>query len=555
MAKRAGGSEGLGTRSLGGFMMDRRRFLQLGASALVLPAVLDATGGSASAASKGKAGSSANPDAVLQFGEMQGESYDPIRMVAVEYFQLFAIFDTLFSYTPDGTIIPRLATGYEATSKRLRLTLRTGVKFQDGTDFDAAAVQYSINRVLHDPATNIASNVPMISTVDVVDSHTVDINLSAPSIQPLLFELADRAGMIVSPTAVEAAGSSANFSLKPVGAGPYAIDGAWYPREKMSVRRWSGYWDPSAQTLGGVDFVNVLEAARANALRAGTMDMCCGLLGTDYQALEGSPGIKLVTGPGLVTYALSINITKPPLDNLHVRQAISAGVDRVSMNQALTNGLGSPSYQFAAPNSPAYVASLNKMFEYSPSNVKKLLKEAGESGGVTFTCISTTTAAAFYDTAELMQSQLKNSGITMNINAISQSEVVPLTWGTGGTNHGTAQSALLAQGIHVTGIDLALREQILSTGAENPGGVEVPNALTLINEAASAKTNTEANTIYKKINTIVTEGVYSGIPLYIPPNITGYQSYVGGHPMAESDSPTTPDFLRGLYITKGKKPA
>jgi ABC-type transport system substrate-binding protein len=548
------GAETSAPAGRGAFRLDRRRFLQFGASALALPAFLEATGSPAAAASK------ASPDttAILQFGEMQAASMDPIRMVAVEYYQLYAIFDTLFTYTPNGTIVPRLVTTYTATPTKLRLNLRTGVTFQDGTPFDASAVQFSLNRVLHDPATNIAANVPMIGSVDVVNSHTVDITLTQDAIQPLLFELADRAGMIVSPTAVQKAGSSAAFSQAPVGAGPYAISGPWFTREKMSVRKWSGYWDKSLQTLGGIDYVNVIEGSRTNALRAGTMDVCTGLLGTDYQALNGSPGIKLVTGPGLVTYALSVNITKAPLDNLKVRQAISMAIDRKSMNQALTSGLGTPSYQWAAPNSPAYVKSLDKMYAYNPTKAKKLMKEAGFPDGITFTCIATTTAAAYYDTAELLQSQLKASGINMEIQTVLQAQVVPMTWGIPPSSHGTDTAALLASGIHVTGLDLAARNQCLPTGGQNPGGVDVPGALALIEQGAAAKTPAASAVAYQKLNTLMTQGVYNGIPLYIQPNITGYQSYVGytgGKVLPESDNPTSPDFLRGMYINKGKKPA
>jgi ABC-type transport system substrate-binding protein len=548
----------------GAFRLDRRRFLQVGAGALALPALVGATGGAVAAASSTnttlkKSKAKADPNYILQFGEMQDESMDPIRLVAVEYYQLFAIFDTLFSYTADGTLIPRLATGYTATSDKVRVNLRTGVTFQDGTPMDASAVQFSLNRVLNDPSSNIKSAVPMMGSVDVVDSHTIDINLTAPDVQPLIFELSDRAGMIVSPTAVQKAGSSAAFSQAPVGAGPYAIDGQWFPREKMSVRKWSGYWDKSAQTLGGIDFVNVLEAARANALRAGTMDVCSGLLGTDYQALNGTSGLKLSVGPGSVTYALSINITVSPLNNLKVRQAISTAIDRVSMNQALTNGLGVPSYQFASPGSTAYTKSLDSLYKYNPTKAKKLLKEAGFSSGIEFNCITTTTAAAFYDTAELLQSQLKQSGITMNLTSITQGNVTPLTWGSPPNTKGTATAALLAGGVHTpapgASLDLAFRNQTQWPGAQNPGGVTVPGTLTLINSAAASKTTALGTSYYQKLNKIMTEGVYAIVPLYIGPNITGFQQYVGGNPLAEGDNPSSPDFLRGLYVTQGKTSA
>ena len=134
-------------------IVSRRRFMQLGASMLALPLAYEATTGPAGAA-LAKA-SAANRNAILNFGEMQGQDYDPIIHADTEFFQLYAIFDTLVSYTSNGTLIPRLATSWQATSDRVRMSLRPGVTFQDGTPMDAAAVAFSINRVLSDPSSTV----------------------------------------------------------------------------------------------------------------------------------------------------------------------------------------------------------------------------------------------------------------------------------------------------------------------------------------------------------------------------------------------------------------
>ena len=252
--------------------LSRRRFLQLGATAAVLAPLAAACSSSGTKTSPGgkTATPRGNPDrtAILQFTAMQGESYDPIRSVAVEYEQLNALFDTLISYNADtGALEPRLATSWQVMNQRVRLHLRPGVQFQDGTPFNAQAVKFSLERVLSDPASNIKTGVNMLGGVTVIDDLTADLMLTKDAPQPLLYQLADRPGMIVSPTAVGKAGGSDKFSQAPVGAGMYAISGAWFPREKMSVRAWPGYWDKNAQTLGGVDFTNVLEAAPLLLLR------------------------------------------------------------------------------------------------------------------------------------------------------------------------------------------------------------------------------------------------------------------------------------------------
>ncbi|HEY2565005.1 MAG TPA: ABC transporter substrate-binding protein [Acidimicrobiales bacterium] len=534
-------------------MLNRRRFMQLGASALALPVLYGLSAAPAEAATGG--GPAANPSAILQFGEMQGENYDPIHLASTEFFQLYAIFDTLVSYKVNGTLIPRLATSWTTASDRIRMSLRQGVTFQDGTPMNAQAVQYSLNRVLTDPSSTIKSEVPMLGSVAVVDNYTIDLMLTQNAALALLFQLAGQPGMIVSPTAVKKAGSSAAFSQKPVGAGPYAIDGAWFPAEKMSVRAWPGYWDKSAQTLGGVDFVNVLETARVNALRAGAMDVCAGIVGSDAQALRGDSSIKLATGPGNFIYGLNLNITIPPLDNLKVRQAIACAINRPAVNQALASGLGTPAFQYATVNSPAYNKSLNDTYTYNPAKAKRLLKAAGHAGGVSFPAVIGGSDVSYVQFGELIQSQLKEVGIDMALQQVQPAEAIAALWGSAGTGHGTAAAAPIGGGLTSPATtDQVLRATVLSSGYMNPGGVEVPGVAALLTQADAATTSAGAAVAYQKINQIITEGVYNMVPVYAGPAITGYQSYVGGHPTAEFDTPLTPDFLRGLYVTKGKKP-
>jgi ABC-type transport system substrate-binding protein len=540
--------------------LSRRQFLRLGAAVAVVGPLLDACSSSSSPKASpnpttGAASTvprvNADRTAILQFGEMQGQSYDPIRMVAVEYEQLNALFDTLTSYNPTtGALEPRLATSWEIASERVRLHLRPGVTFQDGTPFNAQAVKFSLERVLSDPASNIKTGVKMLGGVTVVDDMTADLMLNTNAPQPLLYQLADRPGMIVSPTAVQKAGSSDKFSQAPVGAGMYAISGSWFPREKMSVRAWPGYWDKSAQLLGGVDFTNLLEAARVNALRAGASDLCDGLIGTDVAALKADPSLRVKIGPGAYNYGLTINITQKPLDNILVRQAISYAIDRVGVNQALAKGLGVPAYQFAVPASPAYDASLDTTYVYNPTKAKQLLAQAGYPNGVSFKSIVGATAAVFVQFGELVQSQLKQVGITMDLQLVNQALTTPMLFRDGG--HGTAQSAAYAGGIPVANVDLALRNALLPEGATNAGGVEVPGVRALLDQAAAAPDTATATKLYQQINKIVTEGVYAMIPVYTGPAISGYHNYVGGPVVASADGNMTPDLLRGVYISTGK---
>src|SRR5437870_5133765 len=128
--------------------------------------------------------------------------------------------DKLFDLDEKLNIVPQLATAYEwsADSKALTIKLRSGVTFHDGEKLDAAAVKFNLERHKTMPGSNRSGELRPVTSVDVVDPSTVKLNLSAP-FSPLLAALADRAGMMVSPKAAQAAGQ--NFGVKPVCSGPF----------------------------------------------------------------------------------------------------------------------------------------------------------------------------------------------------------------------------------------------------------------------------------------------------------------------------------------------
>ncbi|HKA04428.1 MAG TPA: ABC transporter substrate-binding protein [Acidimicrobiales bacterium] len=551
--------------------LSRRRVLQLGAvGVVVLPSVLAAcgsdnsSGGSATTArgtgttAGGASATSATPTsttvpadrtAILRFGAMRGTSYDPIKVgTQTEYPQLNVLFDTLITTDPlTGELKPRLATKWDVQPDRVRLTLRQGVTFQDGTPFNADAVKFSIERALSDPDSNIKTRIPMVSGVTVVDPQTADIMLNANAPASLLVQLSDRPGMMVSPTAVQAAGNSANFSKKPVGAGMYAISGDWFPREKMSVRAWPGYWDKDAALLGGIDFTEVAMAAQLNALRAGEEDMGS-YLGTDVATIKGQEHLRTKIGYSAVVKGLVMNWATPPFDNLKVRQAISYAIDRNAAVQALSAGYGRAAWQMFAKESPAYDPALDNMWPYNPDKAKQLLAEAGFPNGVDFKSIIGSSSAPYVQFGQLIQGQLKKVGINMDLQLVDAAQTLALLY-----QQGAAPSSPLATGGSVP--DISMRQTLLKEGQTNAAHQDVPGVRDLLDKASAATSQAEANGYYKQVSKIVTEGLYSIIPVFNDPAVSGYYDYVGGITRGMADTDTSPEMFRGIYITQGKTPA
>jgi peptide/nickel transport system substrate-binding protein len=548
--------------------MSRRRLLQLGAAGtLALPGLSgllaacgddDDTQGSTNTTPQGTgtgpsttaATVPADRTAILKFGQMRGESYDPIRSVAVEYVQLHCIFDTLLGISrEDSTLQPRLATEWSVTGNRLRLKLRSGVVFQDNTPFNADAVKFSMERVMNEASSNTKTRLANVASIEVIDPSTVEIVMKTPAPGPLLLQLTDRPGMIVSPTAVRAAGSSDAFSKKPVGAGMYKLEGDWRPRESMSVRAWDGYWDKDAVKLAGIDFTEIAFAAKVNALRSGAVDVI-GFEGADVAVLKGDSNLRVLVGPGPAMRGLWINTTIAPFDKELVRQAISHAIDRNAVVAAMTQGQGEPRHQPFGKDSQAYDTALENRWPYDVDKAKSLLTQAGFPNGLTFQSIIGGTATTYVQFGEVIQGQLKRANINMDLQLVDQARAIPMLFRDG--NRGVAASAPIGGGATSANTDQFIRDGFLREGATNAGGVEVPGVRDLIDRAAAATNENDAKALYKQANKIITDGLWQNIAIYADAAVTGFQKHVGGITKAFVDTDINSNILRGVFISQGK---
>ena len=182
-----------------------------------------------------------------------------------------AMCDKLFDIDDKLNIVPQLATSYEwsADNKALTLHLRSGVTFHDGEKLDAAAVKYSIERHKTMAGSNRRGELAPVQSVDVVDPMTVRLNLSAP-FSPLLAQLADRAGMIVSPKAAQAEGDK--FGAHPVCAGPFKFVER-VPQDRIVLERFPNYWNKAAVHFDRIVYLPIVDSTvRLANLRSGQLD-------------------------------------------------------------------------------------------------------------------------------------------------------------------------------------------------------------------------------------------------------------------------------------------
>ena len=288
--------------------------------------------------------------------------------------------DKLFDINEKLEIVPQLATGYEQPDPTtLLIHLRPGVKFHDGTDLDAAAVKYTLDRHVTMQGSFRRSELSTMDRVEVVDPLTVRIVLKSPS-SPFLAQLTDRAGMIVSPKAAEAAGK--DFGLHPVCAGPFAFKER-VPQDRIVLERFPGYWDAANVKLDRVVYQPIPDSSiRLANLQAGSVELVEYILPTDTKAVRSNPGLRLVVSDYLGYEGITMNLANGPrskapvTSDARVRQAFELSLDRDALVQVVYDGLYTPTAQAVTRSSPYYDAAVPPPAR-DVAQAKALLKAAG----------------------------------------------------------------------------------------------------------------------------------------------------------------------------------
>ncbi len=364
--------------------------------------------------------------------ESESVTLDPALSINVpERHILYAVYNTLVKMDEKLNLRPELAKSWEtsADGKTLTLHLQEGVKFQDGTDFDADAVKFNIDRIL-DPKTGSGQrvNLSAIESTVVVDKSTVKLNLKQPN-TPLITFFAERPGFIVSPTAVKKWGDQ--YGQHPVGTGPFQFI-EWVKDDHLTLKKFDGYWEKGAdgQALPYLDQIIIKPipdtAVKLVTLKGGNLDVVDTVAPKDIQALQATSGFKVQVLPGSRWYLMRLNNAKPPFDNKALRQAVSYAIDRDAIIQAVLGGGGTPAYGPIAPMYADYFQPDLAKDGYSLDlqKAKAKLAEGGQPNGFSFT-LNTLADAVNIQMAQVIQASLAKANIQLNVKQLE-----PTAWKT-----------------------------------------------------------------------------------------------------------------------------
>jgi peptide/nickel transport system substrate-binding protein len=371
------------------------------------------------------------------------------------------IHETLVKYDLDMNIVPCLAESWTTSADRLTWTfkLRKGIKFHDGTPFNAEAVKYNFDRIV-DPAiaSPRKSTVVMVQNVKIVDEYTVSITTKQP-FAPLLAQLTSYNISIMSPTAAKK--WEKKYGQNASGTGPFKLE-SWTPGEKIVLARNENYWGSKTYLDKVVIRVVPEDSTRVMLLLSGEADVISSVPPVLTEKLKQSKDVKILRKLGFRTIYIGLNNKMKPFTDVRVRKAVAHAINPEAIVDGILNGMATIGGSFESPVIPGAIQGL-KPYPYDPARAKKLLAEAGYPNGLT-TTFYTPTGRYLMDrqVSEAVQAQLKEVGINAEIKAPDFGAFIALL------DKGTeAPMFLLGKGSPTGDLDLTLNLTIKTGGLMN----------------------------------------------------------------------------------------
>lgn len=278
---------------------------------------------------------------------------DPALSTATsEYVVLNQIFDTLLTFDDAGDVAPNLATSWTISDDGLvyDFELRDDVTFHDGTPFNADAVVFSLERAVNMPEGAFVEQLSNMASVEATGEFAVRITLNEPQ-GAFLTYMADRSATPVSPAA--AAMGDEQFDANPVGTGPFRFVSR-IQQDNITLEANPDYWDGAPEVDEVVFRFFPDGSVRYANLRSGAVDLIYPIESKDYVAAQDDDSIALLRQPTNGWRVLVLDVTEPPFDDVHLRKALAASIDREAINQIVFNGLETPATSAIPAGSPFF---------------------------------------------------------------------------------------------------------------------------------------------------------------------------------------------------------
>jgi peptide/nickel transport system substrate-binding protein len=369
-------------------------------------------------------------------GEMV--TLDPSTEFSNSIIILSNLYEPLIWYQPWSSPVlqPGLATSWESSNNSQTWTfhLRQGVKFHDGTDFNATAVKYSIERTitLGQGAAYIWSTVKQIN---ILDAYTVQFVLSAPT--PLdVVACASYASWIMSPQ-IDSLAKAAGFTNASQwfnaghddGTGPYTVT-KWDPQSEVDMQKFPGYWGGWTSDQFDTAVVKIVrdETVQEEMVKSGEIQIAQYVPPADIPNLQNDSNIKVYASPQYQNLLGLLNNKKFPFNNTMIRQAVSYAIPYQEIVTSVLHGFGNVSVGPIPHGMPGHFNNL-PTYTYNLTKAKQLLAQAGYPNGFHILLTYETGDIREEGTAELIANSLKSLNIDVDIRAMTWDEQWSLAQG------------------------------------------------------------------------------------------------------------------------------
>ena len=422
---------------------------------------------------------------------------------------LYAVFDPLVDFDPNSLELrPGLAKSWKFTDpKTLVLELQEGVKFHDGTAFDAAAVKLNLERYKTDARSNVKADLSAMESVDASGPMQVTIHLSRPS-AGLPTILTNRIGLVVSPKSIQAG----NIDRAPVGTGPFKfVD--WQDNASFNLVRNDNYWRAGQPYLDGINMriIGELNTAVRTTI-AGETDLAIDLATQQKAIADRASNVKVQVAPSLVFLGAFLNYAVPPLNDVRIRQALNWAIDREELNKVIASGLGQPSSAVLPKEHWACDPSTVDYYKFDPEKAKALLKEAGHPDGIEIESWGWPDQISM-QRQELIVSQLAKSGIRLKLTPVAPQQAMQNFMI---EKHG----AMLLSPAGGFPDPSQFYEALFGKDAlRNAGKIELPGFRELLDATAAAPDQETRKQAFYKLQRFVIEQAMQ-VPQFIGPSIT-----------------------------------
>lgn len=443
-----------------------------------------------------------------------------------------AMCQKLYDLDKDATIVPQLAASLPEVSEdgtTVTIKLRTGIKFADGTDFDAEAVKGSLERHLTLAESARVSDLGTLESVTATDPTTVTLTLSAP-FSPLTAALSDRAGMIMSPKQLEATGS--DFGNDPVCVGPFKF-AERVPQNSIELVKDPQYYDADKVYLDKIVYRIISDSSiRAANLRSGDADVADTIGTDDVDQLKADSNLSVLESPSLGYQGVTFNVgnadgvgtppklgTEPFARDKRVRQAFEYAVDREALVKTVFNDLFDPACGPISPASEFSSDAVQTCREHDPAKSRQLLEQAGVATPYTFTLLTSNTPASL-QFAQALQSVVKEGGFDMKIEPVEFTSLLDLQ------DQGKYEAVQIGWSGRPDP-DGNISTFVRSGGSQNVAGYSNKKVDALLDQARQTQDVAQRRDLYGQLQQVLQEDAPL-VYLYRQRNLTGVSATVSG---------------------------